>query len=50
MHACLLDFRLRNDREFFRVVFPAAAKMLDESIRGSGLEIRTLDALAALQA
>lgn len=50
VHACLLDFRLRNDREFFRVGFPAAAKMLDESIRGSGLEIRTLDALAALQA
>jgi hypothetical protein len=48
VHAELVDFRLRNDREFFRVDFPAAAKMLDEAIGGSGMEIRTLDALAAL--
>lgn len=50
VHACLIDFRLRNDREFFRLEFPTAAKMVDISIRASGLEIRTLDALAALQA
>lgn len=49
VHAHLLEFRLRNDREFFRLEFPAAAKMLDECITSSGLEIRTLDALAGLQ-
>jgi hypothetical protein len=49
VHLRLRDFRLRNDREFFRLAFPAAAIMLDESIRATGLELRTLDALAALQ-
>ncbi|MHA6641076.1 GIY-YIG nuclease family protein [Mesorhizobium sp. A623] len=48
VHAELADFRLRNDREFFRIHFSVAAKKLDAAIGSSGLEIRTLDALAAL--
>jgi hypothetical protein len=48
VHTTLAEHRLRNDREFFRVSFLQAAKLLDGAIRASGLEIRTLNALAAL--
>lgn len=48
IHTTLAEYRLRNDREFFRVRYPDAAKILDNEIRLSGLEIRTLNALAAL--
>lgn len=48
VHTTLAEHRLRNDREFFRVGFSQAAKLLDDAIRVSGLEIRTLNALAAL--
>lgn len=48
VHSQLADYRLRNDREFFRVDFPVAAKILDDAIGVSGMEIRTLDALASL--
>lgn len=48
IHTTLAEHRLRNDREFFRVRYADAAKILDNEIRLSGLEIRTLNALAAL--
>jgi hypothetical protein len=50
VHEVLSEHRLRGDREFFRVSFHIAAKLLDETIRESGLEIRTLNSLAALAA
>jgi hypothetical protein len=48
VHAALYDYRVRTDREFFRVDFVVAARLSQEAITGSGLEIRTLNALAAL--
>ena len=48
IHTTLAEHRLRNDREFFRVRYADAVKILDHEIRISGLEIRTLNALAAL--
>lgn len=48
VHCCLAEFRLRNDREFFRIDFDLAARMINEAINTRGLQIRTLDALAAL--
>ena len=41
---------VRNDREFFRLDFFEASKITHEIIVGSGLEVRTLNALAALGA
>lgn len=48
VHATLAEHRLRNDREFFRMHYEDAAKLLDDEIKASGLEIRTLNALGAL--
>ena len=48
VHKALQEFRLRDDREFFRVSFHTAVKNIDAVIRESFLEIRTLDALAGL--
>ena len=47
-HQTLQQYRLRKDREFFRVPFNHAAKLLQDAIGRSNLEIRTLDALAGL--
>ena len=44
----VIGIRLRDDREFFKASFAVAVKILDTAIRESGIEIRTLNALAAL--
>ena len=44
-HKALREFRVREDREFFRVSFSTASKLLGDIIRKNKLEIRTLDAL-----
>jgi hypothetical protein len=49
VHAGLARYRVRNDREFFRLDLYEAAKITHEVISGTGLEVRTLNALAALQ-
>ena len=48
VHQLLGEHRLRGDREFFQISFADAAHRIEVAIRGSGLQIRTLDALAAL--
>jgi hypothetical protein len=48
VHTALNMYRLRTDREFCRTDFLTAAKLTQESITKSGLEIRTLNALAGL--
>ena len=48
VHQALHEFRLRNDREFFRVSFRVAVQLIDTLIHESSLEIRTLDALGGL--
>jgi hypothetical protein len=48
VHAALSDYRIRDDREFFRLDFIVAARIAQEAIAGACLEIRTLSALAAL--
>ena len=48
VHQVLEEYRVREDREFFHVDFYIGEKLLDEAIGRSGLEIRTLDALAGL--
>ena len=50
VHDALAKFRIRNDREFFRVDFISAAKLVTELLGAAGLEIRTLQALGALTA
>ena len=47
-HQALGQYRVRDDREFFRVEFADAARLLNDVIARSGLEMRTLDALAGL--
>ena len=47
-HQTLREFRLRDDREFFQLPFRDAVERLDNAIRQSHLEIRTLDRLAGL--
>ncbi|GAA0282555.1 hypothetical protein LNAOJCKE_1477 [Methylorubrum aminovorans] len=49
-HECLADFRLRGDREFFRIGFHEAARRLGDMIRADGHEIRTLGNLSHLAA
>ena len=48
VHEALAGYRLRDDREFFRMEFTLAAELTQGAIRGAGLEIRTLNALASL--
>jgi hypothetical protein len=48
VHSALAEYRLRGDREFFRVDFVSAAKLAGMTLSDAGLEIRTLNALAAL--
>jgi hypothetical protein len=49
VHSSLVAFRMRDDREFFQLEFRLAEKIVDHAIISSRLEIRTLDALAALK-
>jgi hypothetical protein len=49
VHEALRSHRLRGDREFFKMDFILAAKIVQEAIREAGLEIRTLNALASLR-
>ena len=48
VHDALKEFRLRGDREFFRLSFVDACKEIESVIRDCNLEIRTLNALAGL--
>jgi hypothetical protein len=48
VHGALLNSRLRNDREFFRIDFVEAAKIISATLQNNELELRTLDNLAAL--
>lgn len=48
VHQCLQRFRLRKDREFFRVPFRDAAKLIGTVVRDGCFELRTVDAPGAL--
>jgi hypothetical protein len=48
VHSRLSNYRIRDDREFFRVDFIVAAQIAQQAIAGACLEIRTLNALAGL--
>jgi hypothetical protein len=48
VRSALGEFRLREDREFFRLSFRHACREIETVIRDSNLEIRTLNALAGL--
>ena len=48
VHESHQEFRLRDDREFFRISFHTAVKYIDAVIHESPLEIRTLDDLGGL--
>ena len=48
VHNALKEFRLRGDREFFRLSFVDACKEIESMIHDGNLEIRTLNALAGL--
>lgn len=41
-HEALAEYRMRGDREFFRVDFPTAAALIQDTIRDAGIGIRTL--------
>lgn len=48
VHARLGQFRLRNDREFFRIDYFEARKWIQATLDDHDLELRTLDRLSAL--
>lgn len=48
VHEALAEYRIRRDREFFRVPFHVGQPLIQKTISRSGLELRTLDSLAAL--
>jgi hypothetical protein len=48
VHNVLANYRIRNDREFFRIDFPTAAPIIQNALDVAKLEIRTLNALAGL--
>jgi hypothetical protein len=48
VHGALSHSRLRNDREFFRIDFIEAAKIISDTLQDHELELRTLHNLAAL--
>lgn len=48
VHAAFRPYRIRADREFFRIDYHAARELVDRLLRDQHLEIRTLDALTAL--
>jgi hypothetical protein len=48
VHSSLSDFRVRNDREFFRIDFLDAKRMISAALQDYRLELRTLDNLASL--
>lgn len=45
VHEALAEYRLRGDREFFRVPFSVAIERVAETLRSNNLERRTLDDL-----
>jgi hypothetical protein len=49
VHDALAEYRLRGDREFFRVSFGVAVPRVDEVLRLNNLDRRTLDDLVAEQ-
>jgi hypothetical protein len=48
VHNALADYRIRKDREFFRLDFRIATPIISTLLRTERLEIRTLNNLAAL--
>lgn len=48
VHSALQTYRLREDREFFRVSFGVAAKSIEAAILNESLELRTVYALGGL--
>ena len=48
VHQRLHAFRLRDDREFFRVSFRVASDVIDAVLLEESIELRTLDALGGL--
>lgn len=48
VHAALFDKRVRGDREFFRIEFRDASKIIINVLRDRGLLLRTLENLGAL--
>jgi hypothetical protein len=49
VHAAVAVHRVRADREFFRADFRVIASVVHDAIQRTGLEIRTLNALASLE-
>lgn len=47
-HGSLSAFRVRSDREFFRVPYGEACRLIGSAFRAHDLELRTLDHLASL--
>lgn len=48
IHTVLADYRIRSDREFFRIGFHEAKRTIQAALQGSDLENRTLNSLAAM--
>jgi hypothetical protein len=48
IHDELTEFRIRGDREFFRINFFEAKRRITDALENASLEIRTLDNLTAL--
>jgi T5orf172 domain-containing protein len=48
VHAALAEYRIRADREFFKVPYNVASTTIMTCLRDAGLELRTLDNLGAL--
>jgi hypothetical protein len=48
VHEALAGFRVRRDREFFRVPYHVGQPLIQKTVAASGYELRTLDSLAAL--
>ncbi|WP_437313658.1 GIY-YIG nuclease family protein [Sorangium sp. So ce385] len=48
VHGCLVQHRLRADREFFRIDYFEARGKIHNELSAAGLELRTLNHLAAL--
>jgi len=49
VHSSLLVYRIRGDREFFKIDFFKARDMITNVLSSASLEIRTLNALTSLQ-
>jgi hypothetical protein len=48
IHAALADYRVRSDREFFRLDFHEAKRRIQAALQDTDLELRTLNSLIAV--